>query len=175
MLLVCLRPWRLTTASVAGLGVRTGARRAGGGGITTSGVVDTVEGGGVVDTVGDGGVVGRLSASLLLKMLLSRAAAAIIGISGLESVSGWRAGVRCVARGNDDVTNDGVGCIVSGSGGVLSRSESLLLSNTAATASSHVGIGLGRVGAVCFGASGDRVTVVIVSSGDGDDKIGVGG
>ena len=117
MLLVCLRPWRLTTASVAGLGVRTGARRAGGGGITTSGVVDTVEGGGVVDTVGDGGVVGRLSASLLLKMLLSRAAAAIIGISGFESVGEWRAGVRCcVARDNDDVTNDGVGGIVSGSG-----------------------------------------------------------
>ena len=114
MLLVFLRSWRLTTVSVAGLGVRTGARSASGGGVTTAGVI---EGGGIVDIVGDGGVVARLSASsLLLKMLLSRAAAAIIGISGLESVSGWRAGVRCVARDNDDVTNDGVGGIVSGSG-----------------------------------------------------------
>ena len=112
---------------------------AGKGGDTTSGVVDAVEGGEVVDIVGGGGVADRLSASLALNMLLSRAAAAISGISELESVDVWRTGVFCVACGSDDCTVDGVGGTFSGSGGVPSRSESLLLSNTAAAASSHFG------------------------------------
>ena len=142
MLRVCLRPGRLVTASVA---------------VSDVGVIGIVEG---------GSVVFRLSASLLpLKMLLSRAAAAISGTSvDVDS------GVLDIAGIGEGVVSSGG--VVGDGDGVTARSKSLplLLSNTAAAASFQVGIGLGSidVGAAGAGVSGSGVTVVEVDIA-GDD------
>ena len=150
MLRVCLRPGRLVTTSVAVSDVGVGAGRAVGGCDTaTTGVISIVEG---------GSVVVRLST---LKILLSRAAAAISGTS--VDVDN---GVLAITGVGGVVSNGGV---VGDGGGVAARSKSLL-SNTTAAASFQVGIGLGSidVGAAGAGVSGSGVTVVEVDIA-GDD------